>query len=101
MRDRKLLLQVLLYVALVVSLVVPASVAAASTTVPRPDECSASYLAADSSGSMLAISLNTPEGNVKPMVAVGQDISSGSGPAALWLAREISPMGNMTSTIGI
>ena len=66
-----MLLQVLLCMALVLSLIVPALVVGASATVPLPDDRSISHLAVDSSSATSAIALNTPQGNVTPMVAAG------------------------------
>jgi len=71
MKNRKILLPILLSVALILSLILPASVAGASVTVHRPDDRSISHLAVDSSSAASAMALNTPQGQVTPMVAVG------------------------------
>ncbi|MGB6872559.1 MAG: YIP1 family protein [Dehalococcoidia bacterium] len=71
MENRKTLLQVLLYMALVLSLIVPASAVGASGAGPRPDDRLVNYSAADSSSVFSAMALNTPQGNVTPMVAAG------------------------------
>jgi len=71
MKNRKMLLQVLLSTALVLSLIIPASVARASATEYLPDDFPVSYSAADSSAVALPMAFNTPEGNVNPMVAAG------------------------------
>jgi len=71
MKNRRMLLQALLSISLVFSLIVPASAAGASATVPRPDDRSINHLAIDSSSFASAMALNTPQGNVTPMVAAG------------------------------
>ena len=71
MKNRKMLLPALLSITLVFSLILPASAAGASATVPRPDDCSISLFAVDSSSAAPAMALNTPQGNVTPMVAAG------------------------------
>jgi len=68
---RKMLLPALLSVVLIFSLILPASAAGASATVPRPDDRSISHWAVDSSSAASAMALNTPEGEVTPMVAAG------------------------------
>jgi len=72
MKGRRILLQVVVSTALVLSLAVPASMVGASATVPLPDDRPVSYSAADSSSAFSAIALNTPQGNVTPMVAAGE-----------------------------
>jgi len=71
MKNRKILLPALLSIALVFSLILPASVVGASATVPWPDDHFVNHLAIDSSTLALAMTLNTPQGNVTPMVAAG------------------------------
>ena len=73
MKNRKILLQVLLPTALILSLVVPAWVAGASGVGLLPDKRPVDYSAADSWGDVSAMALNTPQGNVTPMVAAGND----------------------------
>ena len=73
MKNRKMLLPALLSIALVVSLILPASVAGASVAVPLLDDRSISHLAVDSSSAAPAMALNTPQGQVTPMVAAGGD----------------------------
>jgi hypothetical protein len=70
MKSRKMLLQALLSIALVFSLILPASVGA-SVTVPLPDDSFIIPSAVDSSSAASAMALNTPRGNVTPMVAAG------------------------------
>ena len=64
-------LQVLLSIALAFSLILPASAAGASPAMPRLDDCSISHSAVDSSSLASAMALNTPQGQVTPMVAAG------------------------------
>ena len=71
MKNRKMLLQVLLAMAIVLSLIVPASAAGASATVPLPDDHPITHLAVDSSSASFPMVLNTPEGEITPMVAAG------------------------------
>jgi hypothetical protein len=71
MKNRKMLLPALLSIVLVCSLILPASAAGASVTVPLPDDRSISHLAVDSSSAASATALNTPQGQVTPMVAAG------------------------------
>ena len=71
MKNRKMLLQVLLSIALVFSLILSASAAGASATVHRPDDRPRIHLAADSSSVFSVMTLNTPQGPVTPMVAAG------------------------------
>jgi len=77
MKNRKMLLPALLSVVFVFSLILPAWVAGASATVSRPDDRSISHLAADSSSAAPAMALNTPEGEVIPMVAAGDGYTVG------------------------
>jgi len=71
MKSGKMLLQVLLSMALVLSLIVPAPAVGASGAGPPPDDRSISHLAADSSSVFSAMTLNTPEAKVTPMVTAG------------------------------
>jgi len=71
MENRKMLLASLLSIALVFSLILPASVAGVQATMPPPDDQNITHLAADSSSAAMAMALNTPQGNVTPMVAAG------------------------------
>jgi len=71
MKNRKMPLPALLSNALVFSLILPASIAGASAAVPRPDDDSISHWALDSSSAAPAMVLNTPQGNVTPMIAAG------------------------------
>ena len=71
MKNRTTLLLVLLSMALVLSLVAPASVLGASGAVRLPDDHAIGYSVAGSSAAALPMALNTPEGNVNPMVAAG------------------------------
>jgi len=66
-----MLLSALLSIAVVFSLIFPASAAVASATVHRPDDRSINHLAVDSSSAAPAMALNTPEGEVTPVVAAG------------------------------
>ena len=77
MKNRKMLLPALLSIALVFSLILPASIAEASVTVHRPDDRSISHLAVDSSSAASAMALNTPQGQVTPMVAAGSSHTVG------------------------
>jgi alpha-tubulin suppressor-like RCC1 family protein len=71
MKNRKILLPALLSIALVFCLILPASAAGASATVHRIDNHSINHLAIDDLRLASAMALNTPAGNVTPMVAVG------------------------------
>jgi hypothetical protein len=71
MKNRKLLLPALLSITLVFSLILPAWVAGASVTVQLPDDHPIIRSAVDSSSFASAIALNTPQGQVTPMVAAG------------------------------
>jgi len=66
-----MLLPALLSIAIVFSLILPASVVRASATVYLPDGCSIIHSAVDSSSLASAMALNTPQGQVTPMVAAG------------------------------
>jgi hypothetical protein len=67
-----MLLPALLSIALVFSLILPASAAGASEIVPGPNDRSISHLTVDSASATPSIGLNTPQGNVTPMIAAGQ-----------------------------
>jgi hypothetical protein len=71
MKNRGMLLQLLLAMAIILSLIVPASVAGASATVPLADDGSIGHLAVDNSSADSVMALNTPEAKVIPMVAAG------------------------------
>jgi hypothetical protein len=71
MKNRKMLLPALLFIALVFSLVFHASAVGASATVPLPDDRSVIHSMMDGSSLASAMVLNTPAGNVTPMVAAG------------------------------
>ena len=71
MKNRKMLLPALLSIALVFSLILPASAAGASATVHLPDDHSIIHSTVDSSRFASAMALNTPQGQVTPMVAAG------------------------------
>jgi hypothetical protein len=77
MKNRKMLLASLLSIALVFSLILPASASGASATVPLPDDQNITRLAADGSSAAPAMTLNTPQGNVTPMVATGDGFTLG------------------------
>ena len=68
MKNRKMLLQVLLCMVLVLSLIVPASVAGASAAGPLLDVDPVDYSVTDRSSVFSATALTTPQGNVTPMV---------------------------------
>jgi len=69
MKNRKNLLTALLSIVLVFSFVLPVSVAEASSTVYLPDDSSIIHSVVDSSSLASAMALNTPQGQVTPMVA--------------------------------
>jgi hypothetical protein len=71
MKNRKILLPALFSIALVFSLILPASVMGASAAVPLSDDHSINHLAIDGSRFASAMALNTPQGQVTPMVAAG------------------------------
>ena len=71
MKNKKILLPALLSIVLVFSFVLPVSVAEASSTVYLPDDSSIIHSAVDSSSLASAMALNTPQGQVTPMVAAG------------------------------
>jgi hypothetical protein len=77
MKNRKMLLPALLSIALVFSLILPASAVGASVAVHLPDDRSIDHLVVDSSGLASAMALNTPMGNVTPMIAAGLDHAVG------------------------
>jgi alpha-tubulin suppressor-like RCC1 family protein len=70
-KNRKMLLSSLLPVALVFGLILATSVVAASATVPVPDDHVIRHLGVGNFRSASAAALNTPQGQVKPMVAAG------------------------------
>jgi uncharacterized repeat protein (TIGR02543 family) len=72
MKNREILLSAMFSIAFVFSLIVPASAAGTSVAVLLPDDRSISHSAVDSSSLASAMALNTPQGNVTPMVAAGQ-----------------------------
>ena len=72
MENRKMLLPGLLSIALVFSLILSASAVGASATVPLPDDHFIIHSMVDNSSLVSAMALNTPAGNVPPMVAVGE-----------------------------
>ena len=71
MKNRRILLPALLSIALLFILIFAASVVGASATVPLPDDRSISHLAIDSSSTASVMALNTPQGQVTPVVAAG------------------------------
>ena len=71
MKNRRMLLPSLLSIGLVFSLILPALVVGASATVHLPGDRSISHLAVDSSSAASTMALNTPQGNVTPMVVAG------------------------------
>jgi len=71
MKNRKMLPSSLLSVALVFSLILATSVAGASATVPVPDDYVICHLGVDNFSSASAAAVNTPQGQVTPMVAAG------------------------------
>jgi uncharacterized repeat protein (TIGR02543 family) len=73
MKNRRILLRVLLPVSLVLGMVVvPAAAAGASGPGPLPEARSASYSTADNTSPVSAMTLSTPHGNGMPMVAAGK-----------------------------
>ena len=74
MKNRKMLLTVLLSIALVFTLILPASVAGASVTAPRQDDRSIIHWSIDSSSLVSAMVLNTAQGKVTPRVDVGAEV---------------------------
>jgi alpha-tubulin suppressor-like RCC1 family protein len=71
MKNREMFLLALLSTLLVFSLILPASAAGASATTPLPDDYSIIHSVVDSSSFTSTMTLNTPAGNVTPMVAAG------------------------------
>jgi len=71
MKKRRIFPQVLLSIALVLGLILPVTVAATSVTVPQPDDHSISHSTVDSSSLTITMALNTPQGNVTPIVDAG------------------------------
>ena len=71
MKSRRILLPALLSMALVLSLILPASVSGASATALWPDNASIIHTVVGSSSPISAIALNTPQGQVTPMVTMG------------------------------
>jgi len=70
MKNKKILLLTILYFFLFFSLILPASAAEDSVTVHSPDGTSI-HLTVDSPSAVSAVELNTPQGQVTPMVAAG------------------------------
>ena len=76
MKNKNMLLPILVSIALVLTLILPASaVGASSAPVSVPDDDSISCSTMDVSGLASAMVLNTPGGNVTPMVAAGWHLS--------------------------
>ena len=73
MKNKKIPLQLLVSITLLFSLMLPASAVGASTGMPLPDDHSTIHSAVDISTLASAMALNTPQGNVIPMVATGWD----------------------------
>jgi alpha-tubulin suppressor-like RCC1 family protein len=71
MKNKKMYLLVLVSMVLVFSLILPASAAGASETVPLPDDYSIIHSTLDGSDLASTMTLNTPDGDVTPMVAAG------------------------------
>ena len=71
MKNRKIFLPALVSIALAFSLILPASAVGASAIVHLPGDYSISYSTANGFRLTSAMALNTPEGEVTPMVAVG------------------------------
>jgi len=71
MKNRNMLLTAILSMVLVFSLIFSASIVGASATVPVADDHSIIHSTMDGSGFPPAMVLNTPGGNVTPMVAAG------------------------------
>jgi len=71
MKNKRMLLLALLSVALLFGLILPTSAARATMSVPLPDEHSAIHSTVDSFSIASAMALNTPQGNITPMVAAG------------------------------
>ena len=78
MKNRKMLLKVLLTMVLILSLVVPVTAVGAPAAVHLPIDRPVSYSAADSSSLFPAMALNAPESTkVIPMVAAGSEHTVG------------------------
>jgi hypothetical protein len=77
MKNRKILLPALLSIFLIFSLILPVSAAGASAAVPLPNDYSISHSTVDGSSPAPIMALNTPSGNVTPMVAAGNDYTVG------------------------
>jgi len=71
MKNRKVLLLTLFSMILIFSLILPASAAGASETVPMSDDHSIIHSTLDGSSFTSTMTLNTPDGDVTPMVAAG------------------------------
>ena len=71
MKNRKMHVLALCSVVLVFSLILPASAGGASVTMTLPEESSTGHLMLDNASAVLPMALNTPTGNVTPMVAAG------------------------------
>src|SRR5512136_1394484 len=71
MKNGKMLLPALLFIALVFGPMVPASVAGASAPLPLPGGHWISHSVIDSPSFASAMALNTPQGQVTPMVSAG------------------------------
>ena len=91
MKNRKMLLPALISIALVFSLILPALATGASATMHWPDNCSISHSAVDGPSASFPMVMNTPQENVTPMVAVG-DNSYGQCDVGDWnLALSLPP----------
>ena len=73
MKHRRILLSGLLSIVLGFALTPAASLMGASATVPLPDDRPISHSAVDICSLASAMAVNTPQGNVTPMVAAGGD----------------------------
>jgi len=73
MKNRKIFLPALLSIALAFSLILPASAVGASATIHLPGDYYISHSTADCSRLASIMALNTPQGRVTPMVAVGAE----------------------------
>ena len=72
MKNRNMILPILVSMALVLTLTLPASIVGASSApVSLPDEHSIIHSTMDGAGLASGMALNTPEGEVTPMVAAG------------------------------
>ena len=97
MKNKKILLLVMLSIALILRLILPASIAGALVTVPRPGNCSIIHSTVASSSLISAMALNKPQGQVTPMVAVGTEAEY-----AMWNLNEAVPQYTLTvgSSVG-